>query len=82
MHVWSDKEVGNLMKMQHRNVVTMIGAGTIVQNDIHVLFVVQEFMSGGSIEKVLWTELAHTVGTWNVRIGNLYSLYPSPKPES
>jgi len=52
--VWDEREVSFMMSIQHPRLVTFLGAGEIADERSHgypVLFMVQEFMSGGSIDR-------------------------------
>eukprot|EP00658_Telonema_sp_P-2_P026844 TRINITY_DN20870_c0_g1_i2.p1 TRINITY_DN20870_c0_g1~~TRINITY_DN20870_c0_g1_i2.p1 ORF type:complete len:235 (-),score=50.22 TRINITY_DN20870_c0_g1_i2:117-821(-) len=54
--VWKEAEVAFMMSMPHPRLVEFIGAGemAVPQLGHMLLFNVQEYMSGGSIETVLW----------------------------
>jgi len=54
--VWTEREVSFLMSMNHPQIVEFIGAGEIMDEKFgeHVPFIVQELMSGGSIDGCLW----------------------------
>jgi len=54
--VFDEREVSFLLKMKHDRIVIFIGAGEmfVPEWDCTTLFIVQEFMSGGSIDGALW----------------------------
>ena len=58
LKVFLSPEVSFLMTMKHERIVKMYGAGTSINKDKNgegnVHFVVQEYMSGSSIDRILW----------------------------
>merc|ERR1712072_1486296 len=57
------------MNMKHERIVKFIGAGSIMHPQLQdpVLFLVQEFMSGGSLDKRLWHTPLSSV-SWTERM--------------
>lgn len=64
-NTWDEREVAFLMYLKHPRLVVFVGAGQCDAKGIdeQVVFVVQEYMSGGSIDKPLWGTARHTL-TW------------------
>ena len=57
--VWDEREVSFMMAIQHERLVTFMGAGEVADERScgePVLFMVQEYMSGGSIDRRLWDQ--------------------------
>lgn len=70
--VWHEAEVVFMMAMQHPRLVEFLGAGRMAEprdpNGRPLLFTVQEFMSGGSLDKPLWGTPRDSL-TWEQRLG-------------
>ena len=67
--VWNEREVNFLINMAHERLVKFVGAGELYDErfDQNVLFIVQEFASGGSINNALWNTRPESL-TWNTRL--------------
>ena len=67
--VWSEREVNFLIKMEHERLVKFIGAGEIYDElfEEQVLCIVQEYLSGGSINNALWNKPLDSL-TWDIKL--------------
>ena len=67
--IFDEREVAVLMTLQHERVVEFMGAGTITDTrlDEEVLFMCQEFATGGSIDRALWGTQLDSL-TWALRV--------------
>merc|ERR1711871_949549 len=66
---WDEREISFMMSMKHERIVKFVGAGNIWHSELQefVLFLVQEFMTGGSLDKRLWHTDPASV-TWSERV--------------
>jgi len=67
--VWDEREVNFLIKMSHPHLVKFVGAGEIYDPRFgqQVLFIVQEFATGGSINNALWNTPLDSL-SWDTRL--------------
>ena len=68
--VWDEREVAFMMAIQHPRVVRLLGAGEVADElslGEPALLLVQEFMSGGSIDRVLWNSEPTSL-PWDVKL--------------
>jgi len=73
--VWCEAEVAFMMSLEHPQLVKFLGAGEIPPGTPGggLLFSVQEFLSGGSIDKALWGTPTESL-TWENRVQWAYDI--------
>lgn len=66
--VWDEREVAFMMSLPHKRLVTFLGAGVLQDPELGpVVFMVQEYQSGGSLNNRLWGQPLASV-TWMERL--------------